>query len=89
MSLKLLRGWLIKSIIVLDLKILVSPTHIAVGVGVAVSFECLATGNLIQSVNWRRDFESIQNGKVCKNTKMYKRAIDHNYTKIYKYQCMW
>lgn len=50
----------------LALQVLVSPTHRSVGVGVAVSFECLAVGNLVQSVSWKRDFESLQNGKVCK-----------------------
>lgn len=34
------------------------------GVGVAVTLECLAIGNLIQSISWNRDFESLQNGKV-------------------------
>ena len=50
----------------LALKVLVSPDHRSVGVGVAVSFECLTVGNLVQSVSWKRDFESLQNGKVCK-----------------------
>ena len=49
------------------LQVMVSPSSRSVGVGVAVSFECLAIGNLVQSVSWKRDFESLQNGKVCKN----------------------
>ena len=47
------------------LHVQVSPTYQAVGVGVAASFECLVTGNPIKGVSWNRDFESLQNGKVC------------------------
>ena len=54
--------------LILDLlsaiNLMVSPTHVSAGVGVAVTLECLAIGNLIQSISWNRDFESLQNGKV-------------------------
>ena len=46
------------------INVLVSPAHVSVGVGVSVSFACLVIGNLVTSVNWNRDFESLQNGKV-------------------------
>ena len=46
------------------LHILVSPTLQTVAEGARVSFECMVEGNLVEELNWTRDFESLDQSKV-------------------------
>lgn len=42
----------------------VSPPLLIVGEGDRVSFDCLIIGNIVDSINWTRDFEKLTPNKV-------------------------
>jgi len=49
---------------ILALEILVSPKQQIVGEATPVSYECLVVGNLVSSISWARDFETLSPEKV-------------------------
>ena len=48
------------------LSMVAGPAHAAVDMGSWVDFECAVTGNLMESVNWTRDFGKLRKDKVFK-----------------------